>query len=347
MTFFVPFGNQVSRRKTVLVTGATGVVGTALLAQLRHHRVVALAHRRITPGGVITAHGDITRPGLGLNPERYETLARHVDVVIHAAAETDLAAGAEATFEVNVVGTRNVLDFAKDARATVHFLSSAFVDRSPDPGAPPGDYLASKRVGELLVRESGVPATIVRPSAVIGDGQTGEAAAFRGLATLASAVLTGALPLLPLAPEARLDTVPVDVLARALAGLVDSGADRGEYWITAGEAALTAARWVEILVDVAERLGMPVVPPRLLSAECVRRLIRPAFGAGLPDPARRLLDELTPVAALYGDPGVLPSDLAALPGGTPLGPDQVACAVTAAATYLAHAKGLAALLAVA
>ena len=28
MTFFVPFGNQVSRKRTVLVTGETGVVGT-------------------------------------------------------------------------------------------------------------------------------------------------------------------------------------------------------------------------------------------------------------------------------------------------------------------------------
>jgi nucleoside-diphosphate-sugar epimerase len=341
MTFFVPFGNQVSRKKTVLVTGATGVVGTALLPQLRQHRRVALAHRRITPGDVTTVHGDVTRPGLGLPPDRYDTLARHVDVVIHAAAETDLAAGPEASFELNVVGTRHVLDFARDAGATLHYLSSAFVDRCTGPGAPAASYLASKRIGERMVRESGLPATIIRPSAVIGDGQTGEVAAFRGLDTLASAVLTSAVPLLPLDPDALVDTVPVDVLARVLASLVDTGLDSGEYWITAGDAALTAARWVEILIDVGERLGVAMVPPRLVSPECVRRLIRPVFLAGLPGASRRRFDDLAPIAALYGDPDVLPSDLADLPGGTVLAKHQVACAVTASATYLGYAKGLA------
>ena len=340
MTFFVPFGNQVSRKRTVLVTGATGVVGTALLPHLRRHRVVALAHRRITPGNVITVHGDVTRPGLGLAPDRYEALVRHVDVVVHAAAETDLAAGPEAMLELNVVGTGHVLDFARDAGATVHFLSSASVDRAAGFGAPPAEYVGSKRIGERLVRESGLPATIVRPSAVIGDGQTGEVAAFRGIATLLSAVLTSAVPLLPLDPDARVDTVPVDVLARALASLVDSGMDAGEYWVTAGEAALTAARWVEILIDVGERLGLPVVPPRLVSPDCVRRLIRPVFLPGLSGTAQRRFDELAPVASLYSAPEVLPSDLADLPGGTVLGLHQVACAVTASATYLAYAKGL-------
>ena len=76
MTFFVPFGNQVSRKRTVLVTGATGAVGTALLPQLRRHRLAVLAHRRITPGNVITVHGDVTREGFGLPADRYQALAR-------------------------------------------------------------------------------------------------------------------------------------------------------------------------------------------------------------------------------------------------------------------------------
>jgi nucleoside-diphosphate-sugar epimerase len=343
MTFFAPFGEQAARRRTVLVTGATGVVGSALLPRLSpRHRVIALAHKRITPGGVITVHGDVVHPLLGLTRERYDRLVRHVDVIVHAAAETELGANC---FQTNVIGTRHVLDLAEAAGATVHFLSSAYVDRSDVDGA--GDYVRSKRMGEGMVRGAvacGLPATIVRPSAVIGDAQTGEVAAFRGLATLAGAVLTSALPLLPMDPDDRIDAVPVDVLARVLASLVDSGQDSGEFWITAGEAALTAARWVEVLTDVGERLGMPVVQPRLLSAETFARLVQPAFLGGtdvVPAPARDLLVRLRPLAEMYAHPRVLPCDLADLPGGTVLALHQVACAVEASASYLAYAKGLA------
>lgn len=310
MTFFAPYAEQAADRRTVLVTGATGVVGTALLPRLAAtHRVIALAHRRITPGGVVTVHGDVTRPLLGLARDRYAALAERVEVIVHAAADTEPASTG---YQPNVVGTRHVLDLAEASGATVHFLSPAATHRGAG-----SNYLRGKRIAEQLVRDSGVPATIVRPSAVIGDAQTGEIAAFRGISALTAAVLGSAMPVLPLDPRDRIDTVPVDVLARTLASLVDSGTAAGEYWITAGSAALTAERWLEILVDVGDRLGIPVTPPRLH---------RPG----------RLLPSLAP----YADPDVLPSDLATLPGGTVLGPQQTACAVEASATYLACAKGM-------
>ena len=86
MTFFVPFGNQASEKPTVFVTGATGVVGTALLPQLRRHRLmIALTQCRITPGDVVTVYGDVTRAGLGLSVDQYRALARHAGGVTPAA----------------------------------------------------------------------------------------------------------------------------------------------------------------------------------------------------------------------------------------------------------------------
>src|SRR5262249_12224074 len=85
MTIFVPFGNQASRKRTVLVAGATGVVGTALPPQLRRHRLIAPAHRRTPPGYGIAVHGDDPRPGLGPLVDRYPAPFRQVDLVAPAA----------------------------------------------------------------------------------------------------------------------------------------------------------------------------------------------------------------------------------------------------------------------
>ena len=75
----------------VLMTGASGVVGSALLPRLHRHRVVALTHA--TPVGGRQVRGDLTRAGSGWTPATYRRLLDRVDVVVHAAAVTDFAAG--------------------------------------------------------------------------------------------------------------------------------------------------------------------------------------------------------------------------------------------------------------
>jgi hypothetical protein len=86
MTFFVPFGNQVSRKRSAFVTDATGAAGTALPPQVRRRRLIALAPLRIPPGHRVTVHDDVTCPGLGLPADRYRALARQVHVVVSPAA---------------------------------------------------------------------------------------------------------------------------------------------------------------------------------------------------------------------------------------------------------------------
>src|SRR6266567_4987191 len=74
-------------RRTVLLTGASGVVGRALLPRLRDFDVVCLVHRSPVSGpNVTTVLGDIARPMFGLAEQAYAELAAKVGAVIHCAA---------------------------------------------------------------------------------------------------------------------------------------------------------------------------------------------------------------------------------------------------------------------
>jgi nucleoside-diphosphate-sugar epimerase len=316
--------------------------------ELARHTVICLTHRDTPRWRTQQVSGNVAVPFLGLDNDVYDSLAKRVDTVIHCAAVTDFAAGADAISELNVRGTQNIVRFAADANATMHYVSTAFVARADltreqvgEAAADPTDYLASKRAAEQMVRDAGIKATIVRPSVVIGDSATGEIAKFQGLHTLASALLKNTLPLLPLDPASRIDFVPQDVLAKAVAGLVDKKVDAGEYWVTAGDAALTARAMVDIAVEAGQRLGIEIVPPRLVQPDMVDRLIRPVFVAPLPAMARRRFDDMLAMTALFAGAHPFESSLATMPGVTAVTQMELRAAFAASVSYLALAKNLA------
>ena len=127
---------------------------------------------------------------------------------------------------LNVAGTQNLADFVADADARLIYVSTAFVARaeltrgargaeSRDAAARPEDYLDSKREAEALLRTSGVPLVIARPSVVIGDSTNGEMARFQGVHAIVGAVLKNQLPLVPLRPASKVDLIPQDLVALA------------------------------------------------------------------------------------------------------------------------------------
>src|SRR5215470_12479750 len=69
--------------RTVLLTGASGVVGRALLPRLGDLDVVCLVHRSpVSRPNVTTVLGDVAQPMLGLAEQSYVELAAKVDAVI-------------------------------------------------------------------------------------------------------------------------------------------------------------------------------------------------------------------------------------------------------------------------
>lgn len=66
-----------SARRTVLLTGASGVVGRALLYRLREFDVVCLVHRSpVSRPGVTTVPDDIDKPMFGLAGRAYAERGR-------------------------------------------------------------------------------------------------------------------------------------------------------------------------------------------------------------------------------------------------------------------------------
>jgi nucleoside-diphosphate-sugar epimerase len=309
---------RTTRRRTVLLTGASGVVGRALLERLRDMDVVCLVHRTPVAGPrVRTVTGDVSQPLLGLEEHTYGELARSVDAVIHCAAVTDFNRADGSLEATNVVGTEHAVAFAAAADVVLYYVSTAFVHTTADGdrGRTAVGYARSKACAEELVRRSDARHVILRPSVVIGDSETGEIAQFQGLHQVAAGIVAGIVPLIPFDSSWPIDFVPADVVADAIACVVDKRVATGEFWITAGPRALRLHESVAETVDVARSLGVRVDMPRFVPPEMFDRLIGPVFLEALPTKIRRTVTRMLEFFTTYLQSGqIKPSSLAELEG---------------------------------
>ncbi len=231
--------------RTILLTGATGFLGSALLEELLHTSnatIVCLVRPTSPPipgsgtGRFHTVTGDLSHPRLGLSETRYDELTREVDAVCHAAAAVNWVFSYAGLRGVNVLGTLELLRLACRAGAPFHFISSLStcystsgprrVDENFDPlselrGIHLG-YAQTKVVGEALAREAarrGLAVRIYRPALISGHSLTG---AFNR-DDLISALVLGCVHM-GIAPDLdwKLDCEPVDVVAKAVVDLSTS-----------------------------------------------------------------------------------------------------------------------------
>ena len=283
-------GAPGAARRTVLLTGASGVVGRALLQRLRDLDVVCLVHRSPVSGpNVTTALGDVAKVGLGLGKQAYGELAAKVDAVIHCAAITDFNRADGCLEATNIAGTQNVAAFADAAHAVLYHVSTAFVHTKVDGdrGRTAIGYASSKRAAEEVMRSSGVPHVILRPSVVIGDSASGEIAAFQGLHQVVAGLFAGMVPMIPFDPGWPIDFVPADVVADAIACVVENRVSEGEFWISAGDKSLRLDEGVAVVVQFARALGVGIDAPRFVPPDMFDRLIGPVFLEALPVKIRR------------------------------------------------------------
>ncbi len=232
---------------TYLVTGYPGFIGKRLvehiarndprghlflLAQPKFLEEARTRAKRLKGAAAEVLSGDVTDLHLGLSGEEVARVTERVTDIFHLAAASHFTVSRDTATRVNVDGTRNVLELARECthlRRFNHFstchvagdrvgiIAEDELDRGQSFRNP---YEESKFQGEQLVARAGatLPVTIFRPSTVVGDSTTGEVDRFEGPYALAILMVMSPLvvPLpLPGGGAAPLNVVPVDFVVQA------------------------------------------------------------------------------------------------------------------------------------
>lgn len=269
-------------RDSVLVTGTAGHVGSETVARLvkRGHKVIALTHDRaeiisnnghaVTPARVLK--GDICEPGLGLDRSDIADLASKVLVVVHCAAATDFGLPEQQYTELNIEGTANVIDLARQCGAGLLHLSTVYVcgeidevfrEDQLDLGQQFGnDYESSKFRAEELVRASDIDWIVVRPGIVSGEHRTGYSRAYKHMYQIVKLIVEGKLRTLPGNYATTLALSPIGHVADTIVAAVENFAHHIGYTFHAvGADAVSLQLMSDILAEYPSLLMADLVPP--------------------------------------------------------------------------------------
>lgn len=186
----------------LLLTGATGFIGSRVAAAAREHpgvRVRALSRRtpRGEPGTTTTVPGSTTVPGDLADPRTLHGCCDGVDVLVHCASR--VSGDPQAVAAVNDLGTKALVEEAvrSGVRRIVYVSTAAVHGRGPFRGVRPGEApiapvsatSRSRAAAERHVLAAG--GLVLRPHLVHGEGDRWVIPGLVGLLRELSAPLTG------------------------------------------------------------------------------------------------------------------------------------------------------------
>ena len=301
--------------RRVLVTGFPIYVARRLVRELvaGGDQVVVLHREKFSPeaeafvaevneqdglqGGEARALlGDILEVDLGLSGAEVRQLHAEIEEIHHLAAVQYLGISSNKMRRVNVEGLREVLELAlgmTQLQRICHW-STAFVAGARDGVAMEDELLVgqqfrngyerSKAQAEVLARSamSKLPITIVRPSVIVGDSETGEVQRFDGPYLLINAIVNApAHTPVPLPGQGKLplNVVPADYVVKAARCLARHPDAVGGTFHLVDPAPLTAHAFYNAVADAAGRprptLFLPNNMARLIFSSPIVRRLRP------------------------------------------------------------------------
>ena len=205
-------------------------------------------------------NGDVSEKDFALSEETINKFVNQLDFIIHTAATTSLTADEFLCEKVNVGGTRNALELAEHCfkhgklRRFIH-LSTAFVAGDDSAVEIPEDelpaspkhfnfYEKSKYKAEKLVRAAmadNLPATIFRPSMVVGDTKTGWTRDFNVIYPLIRILSSGYISRFPANPNGFIHLAPIDFVVGAIIESLEQDWTSGKTFNLTSPAPVTVA----------------------------------------------------------------------------------------------------------
>lgn len=256
----------------VLITGASGFVGSALAAALTAdgENVVSLVRDWTKAPAGIVVRGDVTDHELC----RRVLADYEIDVVYHLAAQAIVSACAEdpiTALDVAVLGTSRLLQAVHETKRPIRVVvstSDKVYGSAPAPydESTPLDarhaYEVSKACQDLVARmyhsNYGVDVRVVRAVNIYGPGDPNES---RLIPKTAKRLLAGQPPLLNAgAAQMRRQYVYIDDLVRALRVVCEKGAAGEAYCVGSTDEPLSV---LDVMRTMSACAGVPFAEPEV------------------------------------------------------------------------------------
>lgn len=246
----------------VLVTGGTGFVGRAVVAELNRaghsiHLLARHAHSE-TVSSFAARYSARVRPGNILEPDSLRDACTGMNAVIHLVGIIS-EVGRQTYEAVHTEGTRNLIDASRRANVK-RFVHMSALGTRPNATAR---YHRSKWAAEEIVRQSGLAWTIFRPSIIYGRGD-GFVNLFAGIARRS--------PVVPIIGngESKLQPISVQNVARAFVTALTEPRAEDETFVLAGPEVFTLNEIVESTLRAMKKkrfkLHLPVPFARMQAA---------------------------------------------------------------------------------